>query len=251
MIDRVSPTLRPSGRVRGYQKWRSLLFLHWPVPVDALRKLVPASLELDLFNGVAYVGVVPFIMQGVRPWWWPEPLAFRFLETNVRTYVCHRDRPGVYFFSLEASSRLAVWAARQFWGLPYHYASMRVERNEDEIRYHSERSRTRVRHSVRFRVGERLGPSQPDSLEFFFLERYLLFVERRHQVYVGHVHHVPYPAQRVESVSVADDLVAAAGLDRVSGKPEFTHYASGVDVEIFGLRAAGVTAGERAGERRP
>src|SRR4051812_11011254 len=82
LIDRLSPTLRPAGRVAGFQRWRSLLFLHWPVPVEVLRPLVPAELALDLHDGVAFVGVVPFAMQGVRPRWWPEAFAFNFLETN-------------------------------------------------------------------------------------------------------------------------------------------------------------------------
>ena len=131
VIDRVSPTHRPSGPARGYQQWRSLLFLHWPVPINVLRLLVPAELELDLLDGVAYVGVVPFVMQGVRPRWWPQRGAFEFLETNVRTYVHHQGRPGVYFFSLDAASRLAVWAARRFWGLPYFHAEMRMTQTGD------------------------------------------------------------------------------------------------------------------------
>ena len=111
MIDRTGPTLRPNRPVRGYQKWRSLLFLHWPVPLETLRPLVPKSLEIDLYDGVAWVGVVPFAMFGVRSRWWPPYQAFDFLETNVRTYVHHQGQPGVYFFSLDAASALAVWAA--------------------------------------------------------------------------------------------------------------------------------------------
>src|ERR1700733_12378829 len=99
MIDRIAPTRRPDQRVAGYQRWRSLLFLHWAIPVDLLRPLVPTQLALDLHNGSAYVGVVPFAMEGVRPRWCPEICALNFLETNVRTYVLCNDKPGVFFFS--------------------------------------------------------------------------------------------------------------------------------------------------------
>jgi uncharacterized protein YqjF (DUF2071 family) len=209
--------------------------MHWPVPVESLRSLVPSSLELDLYNGLAYVGVVPFVMEGVRPKWWPERVAFRFLETNVRTYVCRGGQPGVYFLSLEAASRLAVWAARQFWGLPYYYANMRIQQTGHEIQYRSERPGSSVRHFVHYRLGETLGPSQPNTLEFFFLERYLLFVERGSRIYAGQVHHTPYPAQKVEILSVEDRLAQAAGLSQLNGLPAFAHYASGVDVEVYDL----------------
>lgn len=238
MIDRLGPTNRPAGAVRGYQQWRSLLFMHWPVPTDIIRPLVPAGLELDLLEGTAYVGVVPFVMQGVRPRWCPKRLAFDFLETNVRTYVCHGDRPGVYFFSLEAASRLAVWAARRFWGLPYYHASMHFEQTGDEFHYRSRRHATNVRHEVRYRLGELLGPSQPGTTEHFLLERYLLFLEHRQEIYVGQVHHAPYPAQRAEVLQVEDQLMQAAGLGEFRGLPEFAHWSSGVDVEIFELHRA-------------
>jgi uncharacterized protein YqjF (DUF2071 family) len=222
--------------VRGWQKWRNLLFLHWPVPVEVLRPLVPAALELDLHEGVAFVGVVPFAMQDVRPRWWPAPLAFRFLETNVRTYVYRGDQPGVYFFSLDAASRMAVWAARRFWGLPYYYAAMSLQRQDDSVNYRLARHRSPAHHHVRYRVGPPLGPSQPGTLEFFLLERYLLFVQRRGTTYVGQVHHSPYPAQGAEVLEMEDGLLQAAGIDCADRWPAYAHYSPGVDVEIFGLR---------------
>ncbi len=234
-IDRIGPTRRPFGVARGYQKWRSLLFLHWPVPEEALRSLVPEQLELDLHDGVAYVGVVPFLMRAVRPRFVPERLGFSFPEANVRTYVHHKGRPGVYFFSLEANSRLAVWAARSGWGLPYYFARMRYHRTEDEVRYESRRVSSGARHFVHYKIGETRGPSAAGTVEHFLLERYLLFVERRRSLYVGQVSHEPYPVQLAEVIRVDDQLVAATGLPQPDQPPRFAHYASGVDVEIFSL----------------
>jgi hypothetical protein len=235
-VDRVGPTRRPPTATRGYQRWRSLLFLHWPVPAAALRPLVPSSLELDLHHGQAYVGVVSLVMQGVRPRWLPAALAWEFLETNVRTYVLHGDRPGVYFFSLDASSRLAVWTARQCWGLPYFHADMNVRGAGDEIQYQSRRRQTGQRHFVRYRPGELLEPAGPDTLAFFLLERYLMFVPWRGAILTGQVHHRPYPAQRVELLEVRDQLVQAAGLPSCQAPPAWAHYAAGVDVDIYNLR---------------
>ena len=236
MIDRIAPTQRPKGCCRGYQEWRNLLFMHWPIAVEKLRPLVPAALDLDLYEGKAYVGVVPFAMQGVRPRWSPKRLAFRFLETNVRTYVCYKGQPGVYFFSLEAASRMAVWAARKFWSLPYFHAEMSLTQQGDEFLYQSKRRTGGVLHKVRYRLGERLGRSQPESIEYFFLERYLLFTEHRGRLFAGQVHHTPYPAQAAEVLELEDHLLEAAGLGTCPGLPVYSHYASGVDVEVFDLK---------------
>jgi uncharacterized protein YqjF (DUF2071 family) len=236
LIDRIAPTLRPNGRCRGYQEWRQLLFMHWPIAAETLRPLVPGALDLDLYEGTAYVGIVPFAMQGVRSRRTPKRLAFRFLETNVRTYVCHKGRPGVYFFSLEAASRLAVWAARKFWGLPYFHAEMSITQHGDEFLYQSKRLAGGVIHRVRYRLGEWLGPSKADTIEHFFLERYLLFTEHRGRLYAGQVHHTPYPAQVAEILELEDHLMEAAGLGPCPGPPAFAHFAAGVDVEVFDLK---------------
>jgi uncharacterized protein YqjF (DUF2071 family) len=142
----------------------------------------------------------------------------------------------VYFFSLEAASRIAVWAARQFWGLPYFHAQMSLSQTGDEILYQSRRTSAEVVHKVRCRLGELLGPLPPESLEFYFLERYLLFADRGEQLYVGQVHHAPYPAQAALVLEFEDQLLKAAGLESITGMPAFTHFAAGVDVEVFDLK---------------
>ncbi len=235
MIDRIGPTLRPDQKPVGFQKWRSLLFMHWAIPEEVLRPLVPESLELDLFDGVAYVGVVPFAMRHVRPWWCPEGLSFQFFETNVRTYVTYRNRPGVYFFSLDAASRIGVWVARKFWGLPYHFAEMSLKQVENSIAYSSVRPTSGVRHDSHCLIGESLAQSVLGSIEFFFLERYLLFLEQAGIVLTGQVHHRPYPVRNAEILSIRDDLLTATGFESCTGLPEFAHYSTGVDVEIYGL----------------
>jgi uncharacterized protein YqjF (DUF2071 family) len=231
------------GRRSGWQRWRHLAFLHWPVPVETLRPLVPARLALDLWQGTAYVGVVPFAMEGVRAAWMPEALALSFLETNVRTYVRPEGggEPGVWFFSLDAASRLAVWTARTVWRLPYFHAAMETATAPDgAVSYRVDRDGAPgARLHLRYRPGEHLGPSPPGTLEHFLLERYFLYVERRGVLYRGQVHHTPYPAQRATVEEVDEGLVAAAGIARDAGPP-LAHYAAGVDVEVSALvRVAG------------
>jgi len=127
VIDRLAPTRRPEGKAAGFQKWRNLLFVHYALDAEIVRALVPPSLELDLWEGQAHVGLVPFEMKDIRSAWMPRPSALNFLETNVRTYVHKNGEPGVFFFSLEASSWLAVQVARTGWGLPYFHATMSTD----------------------------------------------------------------------------------------------------------------------------
>jgi uncharacterized protein len=235
VIDRLTPTYRPVGWPIGFQRWHSLLFLHWPIPVDVLRPLVPAALNLDLHDGVAYVGLIPFAIEQARPVGAPASLALGFLETNVRTYVHWRGRePGVYFFSLDAASRLAVAGARLGFGLPYFHARMVMRARAGVVEY----AMRRVwgppgALAVRYEVGDPLGPSTPGTLEHFLIERYLLYVERRTGLWTTQVHHRPYPVYRARVQHLAESLFAADGLPPAPGPPPLVHYASLVDVDIY------------------
>ncbi len=118
------------------QTWHDLLFAHWPIESAVLRKLVPQALALDTFNGQAWIAVTPFHMSGIHLRGLPAlPGLSRFPELNVRTYVTFDDKPGVYFFSLDAASAAAVWGARTFYHLPYFASNMSVETREQWIRY--------------------------------------------------------------------------------------------------------------------
>jgi uncharacterized protein len=237
VLDRVAPTHRPTGPAAGTQKWRELLFLHWSFPVEVVRPLVPAALELDTWDGRAWIGLVPFAMREIRSSWMPKRPSFDFLETNVRTYVHYRGEPGVYFMSLEASSWLAVRVARAVWRLPYFHATMQASRGADTITYESVRRGAAAPFlRTRWRLGDPVGASPLGTLEHFLLERYLLFsLGRKGRVNRGQVHHVPYPAQRATIESLEQTLVSAAGLPLdPTTPPETVHYAEGVDVEVFG-----------------
>jgi hypothetical protein len=234
-MDRVSSSRRPSRRPSGQQKWRDLLFVHWPIPVAALRPLIPDRLSIDTHDGVAYIGVVPFAMKDVWPTW--APFGLDFLETNVRTYV-HLDGkdPGVWFFSLDAASWLAVQAARIGWSLPYHHARMRFQRSGDSIHYASRRSdNPDAMLTVDYTIGDALQPSEDGTLQHFLLERYYLYSTRRGRLRRGQVHHAPYPAYAATVDTLSDGLVSAAGLPAVQGKPPIVHYSPGVDVDVFSL----------------
>lgn len=233
-LDRVSPSQRPAGRAAGRQTWENLLFVHYTFPPEAVRALVPAELELDLWGGQGWVGVVPFEMKDIRPAF--VPLGLDFLETNLRTYVHRKGEPGVHFLSLEASSLLAVEAARFGWGLPYFYADMSTATEAGRVRYATARrdASPAVRATFDYSVGAALGASKPGTLEHFLLERYYLFTVSKGRVAKGHVHHTPYPAHQATLHATHDDLMVAAGLPRTSRGPSAVHFSPGVEVEVFG-----------------
>ncbi|CAN5791711.1 DUF2071 domain-containing protein [soil metagenome] len=241
-IDRVAPTIRPDQRVVMYQCWRHLLFLHWAVPVEAVRKHIPPGLEVDTFEGQAYVGLIPFTMKGVRPPGMPAvPWLSRLHEVNVRTYVhCKGKDPGVWFFSLDASQSPAVIGARVAYRLPYFRARMRMKVDSDKgpgIDYTSERlwpGPKPATCSLRYGPRGEPGPAAVGTLDHFLVERYLLYTGERDRLYRGRVHHAPYPLQGGEVLNLKEDLLASAGIERPDQEP-IVHYVSGVDVEIFPL----------------
>jgi hypothetical protein len=239
IIDRLAPARRPDDRPAGFQRWRTLLFLHWEVPAQAVAALLPEGLEVDTFEGRAYVGVVPFTMRDVSPWWSPSvPGVSNFHEINVRTYVHAGGRPGVWFFSLDAASSIAVVAARTGWHLPYHRASMDLSEEGGEIRYRSRRLWPGPKPadvSLRYRPGDALGEAVPGTFEHFLAERYLLFARTSDGLLSGQVHHRSYPLHRAEVIEVEESIVAAAGLPATSGPPHAL-YSPGVDVDVFALK---------------
>ncbi|MCU0710675.1 MAG: DUF2071 domain-containing protein [Pirellula sp.] len=230
MIDR-SLNNRPLGPNSGTQIWRDLLFLHWKIPTEELRPLVPKELEIDTYDGQSFVALVPFRMCEICPPWLPKRLAFTFFETNVRTYVLHKGKPGVYFFSLDASSRLAVWAARLGWSLPYYYAKMQSESRGELRTYRC--TRGHVRSLVEFSPSGDLETAKPGTMEHFLLERYVLFVKRSGIIYSGTVHHAPYSYQPSIVNRLDDSLVANSGLKLPKNMPDLAHYSPGVNVEVF------------------
>ena len=225
----------PAEVFEGRQGWRRLLFLHWPVPPDALRGVVPPALPLDLRDGSAWVSVIAFDIRAARPPLLPAPLGIDFLETNVRTYVRRGGgEPAIWFFSLEASSALAVAAARVAYGLPYWFARMAREREDGREVYRTVRRQGPGAPGleVRYRVGEPRGTAEPGSLDAFLVERYLLHVVRRGQVRTVRVRHASYPLREVEVASVSEDLLAAGGVERPAGAP-LAHFSDGVDVDVL------------------
>jgi uncharacterized protein len=218
------------------QTWIDLLFAHWPMDPALIRPKVPAAFEIDLFEGQAWIGVVPFYMRNVTfrfvP---PVPLLSSFPELNVRTYVRVGDKPGVYFFSLDAGNPLAVFAANFGLNLPYYSAIMRVAARSNAIDYASHRKSAQDASLVA--TYEPLGSSAepaPGSLEYFLTERYCLYaLNHQGRPYRLDIHHPPWMLQRAAARFDRNTMADAAGITLPAIAP-LLHYSKRQDMVAWG-----------------
>lgn len=214
--------------------WLDLAFLHWPVPVEALRPLVPAPLEIETFDGNAWVAVAPFEMRDVRASGMPPvPSATDFAELNVRTYVRLGDRTGVWFFSLDAASWLAVAGARATTGLPYYHARMSVTREDASISYESERTHPGARPAelrVRYRPEGAVFRGAPGSFDDWCTARYSLFSVAIDRTLLRiDIQHEPWPLQRAAADIAVNTMARASGI-ALPDQPPHVLFAKRLDV---------------------
>ena len=227
----------PSAPWSMTQTWHDLLFAHWAVAPALVRALVPATLPLDLFAGQAWIGVVPFWMSAIRRRGWPAiPGLSRFPELNVRTYVTLDDKPGVYFFSLDAGNRAAVWAARRFYHLPYFKAQMSARSVSGAIAYHSRRNRGDAEFRASYRPTGAVEPRPRGSLAHWLTERYCLYTVHDGRVFRGDIHHQPWPLQDAEAAIETNTVASAAGIALPPAASQ-VHFARRISVLIWPLRA--------------
>lgn len=231
------------------QTWRNLLFAHWPIPPAALRALVPAALELDTYEGQAWLGFVPFSMRNVHPRGLPSvPWLSAFPELNVRTYIRMVEKgvtkPGVYFFCLEAANLVAVALARSLFLLPYYNATMATwETSGGWIEYRSRRTHAGAppaNFSGKYRPTGPVYLSAPGTLDHWLTERYALYtVDARGRPYIGEIHHVQWPLQPAAAELSAADLVGASAALALPAIPPVLHFARRIDMAAWPLRRLG------------
>ncbi len=224
------------------QVWHDLLFAHSPVALQTLRPLIPAQLEIDTYAGQAWIGVVPFRMSGVRP---RGILGIRelspFPELNVRTYVLRDGKPGVWFFSLDASNALAVWGARHLFHLPYFPAEMRCQERDGWIDYFSSRkpratapASLPAKFAARYRPAGEVFAAQPRTIEHFLTERYCLYTANKSGRLIRcEIHHPPWPLQLADAEFQQNTMAAAAGISLPAAPPALLHFSRRQDVLVW------------------
>jgi uncharacterized protein YqjF (DUF2071 family) len=228
------------------QTWRNLLFAHWPISPAVMAALVPRALPLDTYGGQAWLGIVPFAMRDVHPrGLWSVPGLSHFPELNVRTYVTLAEngveKPGVYFFSLDAGNPVAVALARRFFLLPYFTAKMATwETRRGWVEYRSHRTHqgaAPANFHAAYRPTGRVYLSTPGSLDHWLTERYALYtVDAKGRPYIGEIHHIQWPLQPAEAELHAAGLAGASAALRLPDTPPLLHFARRIDMAAWALR---------------
>ena len=240
-----SPTLdqRLAARAFGvaspvmFQRWSDLVFLHWRWDADELQRRLPPGLFIDRYEGGAWLGIVPFFMERVRPRGLPPvPLLSWFEELNVRTYV-HDERgvPGVWFFSLDCNQSLAVCVARTLFGLPYFHARMSARRGAEGIYYKCRRRSERGNSIFDYQLDAQTRKAEPGTLDFFLVERYVLFANTARGLRIGRVQHVPYPLCTATLTEYDQRSLVWDGFTPATRAPDHLIGSRGVDVRIGAL----------------
>lgn len=222
------------------QQWAGLGFFHWQVDPEIITARLPAGLHTDTFDGKAWLGIVPFFMRRVRPIALPPvPWLSWFLELNLRTYV-HDDHgnPGVWFFSLDCNQPVAVEIARRLFHLPYQHAKMSATTTAKQITYHSRRKNDPRTATYQYPTATQTAPAEPGTLEWFLVERYLLYsTNPRGEIFQGRVHHHPYQIQKFTEPTLASTTPLALNhFPEPSHPPDSSLITAPVNVTIYPLR---------------
>lgn len=222
------------------QDWRFLTFMHWRVDIEKLRHHVPEGLEIDTFEGDAYIGLVPFMMKHVRPSWFVStPGISNFPEFNIRTYVKKDGIAGVFFLTLEAKSLVTCNFAPRTYGLPYRYAKGNVKKSGDKWNWRSSRNNGQFKLAGTTEViGEQM-QAQPGSLEEFLFERYSLYTSHKGSLRRGYTHHNKWKFQLAKVELTENSLTESfnLGIDELL-TPELVHYSDGVRVRTYSIELA-------------
>ena len=221
------------------QSWHDLLFAHWPIDPGVLARELPVELPLDLFGDQAWIGVIPFHMTNVGPRGVPSlPGLSAFPELNVRTYVTLDGKPGVYFFSLDAASTLAVIGARTMFNLPYYRAEMAVNTGTRRVTYRSvRRSAVNAQFLSTYEPVGAVSPATPGTLEYFLTERYCLYTTTRSgEPRRLEIHHKPWPLQAADAQIAVNTMATAAGITLPVVAP-LVYFAKRIDVLTWGSAA--------------
>jgi uncharacterized protein YqjF (DUF2071 family) len=212
------------------QGWHRLSFVHWPIEPAVIQRSLPNALEVDTFEGAAWLGLIPFHLS-VRFRGMPSiPWASRCPETNLRTYVRGPDgRRGIWFYSLEAGRLVMVLSARAWYHLPYKWSRMRMDREGSTITYESTRRWPSTGTAVRLVLepGEAIDPAAITPLERFLVCRWRLYSPTPEGIATTTVDHPPWPLRRALIRELEQDLAPAAGLPQPDGTP-LAHHSPGV-----------------------
>ena len=233
------PFAMPSRPFLLSQEWRYLTFMHWEVSVEKLQPHVPEGLEIDLFEGKAYVGTIPFMMKNVRPRLLPAlPGVSTFPEFNVRTYVKKNGKAGVLFLTLDAQSRITCFHAPRKYGLPYRYAKCKLSTKDEVYKWQSKRLSDGAILAGECRAKGDLMQAKKGSLEEFLFERYSLYTNHKNKIHMAYTQHNPWEFREGEVEIITNTLTESYDLGiKDLHNPDHVHMSNGVHVHTWPIQA--------------
>ncbi len=213
----------PSRNWSYYQEWNDAVFLHWKVNAEELKKFIPKDLEIDLIENSAWISLVAFDMENIRPRHLPAfpPISY-FHEINIRTYVKFNNKTGVYFLSIEGGKELSCRIAKNMSGLPYRYSRMKRKTGF----YTSENNSPKSNFELKFKVSKKL--EHKTQTDLFLTERYALFQDAGNCLNEFEIHHIEWPIHEIEIENLKVDYPQFE--DLIGKEPDLVHYSSGVQV---------------------
>lgn len=218
------PWKHPKQTYSYYQEWNKALFFHWKVDAEELQKQLPENLELDLHEGEAWISLVPFTMQKIRPRLLPSvSFISDFDEINLRTYVVKNGKPGVYFLNIEAGKKLSADIARLLSGLPYQYSN--IQRNQTD-QYQAKFQQKNFLLKAKYNIGKPVQQKTP--LDLFLTERYCLYVDNNDKLYRYEIQHLPWEIHELYTSKL--EIQYQIGTIKLSTPPNLMHYSKGVQV---------------------
>ncbi|MCP9768542.1 DUF2071 domain-containing protein [Lacihabitans sp. LS3-19] len=225
--------VKPKESWRFYQEWNEAVFFHWKVEVDILQKYIPNGLEIDLFEGQAWVSLVVFKMEKIRPKGFPafSPIS-NFDEINIRTYVKSGNKTGVYFLSIEASSRISCFIARKISELPYRFSN--IKRSFGKI--HSVNNTFEESLKIEYQLSENV--NEKSDLDKWLTERYALFQDADLKINSFDIHHLEWPLKAIEVSYFKLNYNRFENL--IGNTPDKIQYSKGVKVLAWGKKQLNV-----------
>ena len=210
------------------QRWHEISFFHWSCDPKVLQQRLPQGLQVDTFDGKAWISLTPFLLVGLRPPLFPRTLGLTFPEMNLRTYVRGPAGPGIWFFSLDAARLSAVWGARATFGLPYFRATMTVNISTTENLYFSRRSE---KAKAIIRIAKETPITEQSNLDTFLTARFRLYSLRAGRLITAEVQHAAWELNRVRILEFEESVRDAMGLYWPS-QDFLVHHSRGVDTRI-------------------
>ncbi|MGG1677746.1 YqjF family protein [Neobacillus sp. NRS-1170] len=222
------------------QTWKNLLFLHWPISLEKLRPYVPSSLQIDTYNGSAWLGVILFVIEGIYPRGISSvSVTPKFPEINVRTYVQCDGKPGIYFLSIDVQNWASLNIAKRWYRLPYYSSEISFQKEGQSFQCQSVRkgnANTIISFKGKyFPVSEVYFPKE-GTLDHWLTERYCLYSSTNGvNIYCGEIHHQPWPLQKAEIEIVNNTLFTPFHFDLSEVKPT-AYFSEGVDSLIWNIK---------------